>query len=122
MSQKYCSYVKILRTGFNRSINAACSRLPVQGSFIPRCCCDKYLGCLSYFIAFKVYNREDIRQVSFLDNITDSQTELKSLTCINRRFLVLPPLMCYGPSYQLFVESEISFIFHNKLLKVCRFE
>ena len=74
-----------------------------------------------------MYNREDIRQVSFLDNITDSQTEFKSLTCINRRFfvgsiihaldykrgyaLVLPPLMCYGPSYQLFVVSKSSSFF-----------
>ena len=72
MSQKCCSYAKRLRTGFNSSINAACSGLLVQGSFIPRFCCKKYLGCLSYFIAFKVYNREDIRQVSVLDNIMDS--------------------------------------------------
>ena len=79
---------KILRTGFSRSINAACSGVLVQGSFIPRFCCNIYLGCSSYFIAFKVYNREDIRQVSFLYNITDSRTELKSLTCINRRFFV----------------------------------
>ena len=61
---------------------------PVQDGFIPRFCCNKYLGCLSYFIAFKVYNREDIRQVSFLDNMMDRQTELKSLTCIYRRFFV----------------------------------
>ena len=88
MSQKCCSYAKILSTGFNRSINAACSGLPVQGGFIPRFCCNKYLGCLSFFIAFKVYNRKDIRQVSCLDNITNSRTELKSLTCINRRFFV----------------------------------
>ena len=88
MSQKCCSYAKILRTGFNRRINAACSGLLVQGGFIPNFCCNKYLGCLSYFIAFKVYNREDIRQVSFLDNIMDSRTELKSMTCINRRFFV----------------------------------
>ena len=88
MSQKCCSYAKILRTGFNRSINAACSGLLVQGGFIPGFCCNKYLGCLSYFIAFKVYNREDIRHVSFFDSITDSRSELKSLTCINRRFFV----------------------------------
>ena len=85
-----------------------------------------------------MYNREDVRQVSFLDNITASRTELKSLTCINGRIfvgsvihaldykrgyaLVLPPLKCYGPAYQLFVVSKISYIFHNKLLKVCRFE
>ena len=85
-----------------------------------------------------MFNREDIRQVSVLDNITDSRTELKLLACINRRVfvgsvihaldykrsytLVLPTLMCYGPSYQLFVVSKISSIFHNKLLKVCRFE
>ena len=110
----------------------------MQGGSIPRFCCNKYLECLSYFIAFKVYNREDIKQVSFLDNINCSQTEFKSLTCINRSFsvgsvihaldyrrgyiFVLPPLMCYGPSYQLFVVSKISSIFHNKLLKVCRFE
>ena len=111
----------------------------MQGGFIPRFCCSKYLGCLSYFIAFKVYNREDIRQVSFfLDNIMDSRSEFKSLTCINRSFFVgsvihaldywggyvfvLPPLMCYGPSLQLFVVSKIFSIFHNNLLKVCRFE
>ena len=110
----------------------------MQGGFIPRFCCNKYLGCLSYFISFKVYNHEDIRQVSFLDNITDSRTELKSLTRINRMFFVglvihaldykrryafvHPPFMCYGPSCQLFVVSKIYSIFHNKLLKVCRFE
>ena len=88
MSQNCCSYAKILSTGFNRSINAACSGLLVQGGFIPRFCCNKYIGCLSYFIAFKVYNREDIRQVSFFYNITDSRTELKSLTCINRGVFV----------------------------------
>ena len=88
MSQKCCSYAKIPRTGFNRSINAACSGLLVQGGFIPRFCCNKYLGCLLYFIVFKVYHREDTGQVSFVDNITDSRTELKSLTCINRRFFV----------------------------------
>ena len=65
--------LKILRTGFSRSINAACSGLLVQGGFIPRFCRNKYLGCLSYFIAFKVYHREDTRQVSFGDNTTDIQ-------------------------------------------------
>ena len=113
MSQKCCSYAKILRTCFNRSINAACSGLLVQGGFIPRFCSNKYLGCLSYFIAFKVYNREGMMRVSFLDNITGSRTEFKSLTCINRSLfvfvgsmihaldfrrgyvLVLPTLMCY---------------------------
>ena len=60
----------------------------MQSGFIPRFCRNKYLGCLSYFIAFKVYHREDIRQVSLVDNTTDSRTELKSLTCINRRFFV----------------------------------
>ena len=85
-----------------------------------------------------MYNREDIRQVSFLDSITCSRTEFKSLTCINRScfvgsvihaldyrrgyVLVLPPLMGYGPSYQLFVVSKMSSIYHNTLLKVCRFE
>ena len=34
---------------------------------------NRYLGCLSYFIAFKVYHREDTRQVSFGDNTTDIQ-------------------------------------------------
>ena len=63
---------KNVRTYFNRSIYAACSGLLVQGGFIPRFCCNKYLGCLSYFIAFEGYNREDIRQVSFLDNIMGS--------------------------------------------------
>ena len=106
----------------------------MQGGFIPRFCCNKYLGCLSYFIAFKVYNSEDIRQVSFVDNTKDSQIDLKSLTCINRRsfrwffihaldyrgyVLVIPPLMCYGPSYQLFVVSKLYSVCHNKLLKVC---
>ena len=60
----------------------------MQGGFIPRFCRNKYLGCLSYFIAFKVYHHEDIRQVSFVDNTTDIQTEFKSLTCINGRFFV----------------------------------
>ena len=48
---------------------------------------------LSYFIALKVYHREDIRQVSFFDNNTDSQIELKSLTCIKRRFFVGSEIM-----------------------------
>ena len=65
--------LKILRTGFSRSINAACSGLLVHGGFNPRFCRNKYLGCLSYFIAFKVYHREDTRQVSFGDNTTDIQ-------------------------------------------------
>ena len=56
--------LEILRTGFSRSVNAACSGMLVQGDFIPSFCCNKYLGCLSYFIAFKVYHREDTRQVS----------------------------------------------------------
>ena len=37
-----------------------------------RFCCNKYLGCLSSFTAFKGYNRKDIRQVSFLDNVMGS--------------------------------------------------
>ena len=56
--------LEILRTGFSRSINAACSGMFVQGGFIPRFCCNKYLGCLSYFIAFKAYHRGNTRQVS----------------------------------------------------------
>ena len=40
--------LEILRTGFSRSINAACSGMVVQGGFIPRFCCDKFLACLSY--------------------------------------------------------------------------
>ena len=75
MSQK-CSNAKILRTGLSISINAACSGLRVQGGFIPRFCRNKYLGCLSCFIAFKMYHREDTRQVSFIDNSTDIRTEL----------------------------------------------
>ena len=71
---------------FNRSMNAACSGLLVQGGFIQRVCCNTYLGCLSYSIAFKLYNHEDIRQVSLLDNITGSRTEFQSLTCINRSY------------------------------------
>ena len=64
MSQKCCSYARILKTGFSRSINAGCSGMLVQGGFIPRFCCNKYLGCVSYFIAFKAYHRENKRQVS----------------------------------------------------------
>ena len=40
--------LEILRTGFSRSINAACSGMPVQGGFIPRFVCNKFLGCLSF--------------------------------------------------------------------------
>ena len=65
--------LQILRTGFSRSINAACLGVLVQGGFIPRFCRNKYLGCLSYFIAFKAYHREDTGQVSFVDNTTDIQ-------------------------------------------------
>ena len=65
--------LKILRTGFSRSINAACSGLLVQGGFILRFCRNKYLGCLSYFIAFKVFHREDTRQVPFGDYTMDIQ-------------------------------------------------
>ena len=56
--------LEILRTGFIRSINAACSGMLVQGGFIPRFCCNKFIGCLSYFIAFKAYHHENTRQVS----------------------------------------------------------
>ena len=56
--------LEVLRTGFSRSVNAAGSGMLVQVDFIPRFCCNKYLGCLSYFIAFKVYHRENTRQVS----------------------------------------------------------
>ena len=57
--------LEILRTGFSRSINAACSGMLVQGGFTPRFCCNKFLGCLiSYFIAFKAYHHENTRQVS----------------------------------------------------------
>ena len=73
MSQQCCSYAKILRTGFSRNINAACSGMLVQGGFIPRFCRNKYFECFSYFIAFKVYHRKDTRQVSFGDNTTDIQ-------------------------------------------------
>ena len=59
------------------------------------------------------------------------------MTCINRSFFVgsdihaldylggyalVLPLMCFGPSYQLFVVSEISSSIRHKLLEVCRFE
>ena len=53
-----------LKTGFSRSIHAACSGMLVQGGFIPRFCCNKFLGCLSYFIAFKAYHCGNTRQVS----------------------------------------------------------
>ena len=56
--------LEILRTGFSRSVNEACSGMLVQGGFIPKFCCNKYLVCLSYFIAFKAYHRENTRQVS----------------------------------------------------------
>ena len=56
--------LEILRTGFNGSINAACSGMLVQGGFIPRFCCNKFLGCLSSFIAFETNHRENTRQVS----------------------------------------------------------
>ena len=56
--------LEILRTGFSRSINAACLGMLVQGDFIPRFCCNMFLGCLSYFIAFKVYHCGNTRQVS----------------------------------------------------------
>ena len=73
MSQKCCSYAKKQKTGFSRSINAACSGVLVQRGFIPRFCRNKYFGCYSYFIAFKVYHRKDTRQVSFGDNAMDIQ-------------------------------------------------
>ena len=56
--------LEILRTGFSRSINAAGSGMLVEGGFIPRFCCNKFLGCLSYFIAFETYHRENTRWVS----------------------------------------------------------
>ena len=58
----------------------------------------------------------------------DIRTELKSLKCINRRFYfgsvfmhetieatswLIRPLMCYGPSYQLFVVSKLSSVCHT---------
>ena len=119
MSQKCCSYAKILRTGFNISINAACSGLLVQDDFIPRFCCNKYLGCLSYFIAFKVYNRESIRQVSFLDNITDSRIELKSLTCINRSFFRWFSYSCIRLKERLRLGSSTSHVLWTIVPAVC---
>ena len=65
--------LKILGKGFSRSTNAACSGLLVHDGLIPRFCRNKYLGCSLYFIAFKVYHREDTRQISFGDNTTDIQ-------------------------------------------------
>ena len=59
----------------------------VQGGLIPRYCCNKYLGCLSCFIAFKVYHCEDTRQVS-LEIYHAPSTEMKLLTCINSKILV----------------------------------
>ena len=56
--------LEILRTGFSRSINAACSGMLVPGGFIPRFCCNKFLGYLSYFIVLKKYHRENTRQLS----------------------------------------------------------
>ena len=56
--------LEILRTGFSRSINAPCSGMFVQGGFITRFCCNKFLGCLSYFITFKTYHRESTMHVS----------------------------------------------------------
>ena len=60
---------------------------------------------------------------------------MKSLTCINSKILVdsvfthldfrgnvfgcIPPLICYGPSYQLVVVRKLTFICSNQLLKVC---
>ena len=35
--------LEMLRTGFSRSINAACSGMLVQDGFIPRFCCNKFL-------------------------------------------------------------------------------
>ena len=67
--------LEILRTGFSRSVNAACSGMLVQGGFIPRFCCNRYLGCLSCFIAFK-------------DKYHAPSTEMKSLSCINSKILV----------------------------------
>ena len=72
MSQKLCSYARntedillyCFSLTFSRSVNAACSGMLVQSGFIPRFCCNKYLGCLSYSIAFKAYHRENTRQVS----------------------------------------------------------
>ena len=64
MSHNVVLMLEILRTGFSRSINAACSGMLVQGGFIPRFCCNKFLGCLSYFIAFKGYHCGNTRQVS----------------------------------------------------------
>ena len=64
MSQKCCSYARNTEAGFSRSINAACSGMLVQGGFISRFCCNKFLGCLSNFTAFKAYHRENTRQVS----------------------------------------------------------
>ena len=56
--------LEILRTGFSRSINEVCSGMLVQGGFNPRFCCNKFLGCISYLIAFNVYHCGNTRQVS----------------------------------------------------------
>ena len=52
MSQNVVLMLEILRTGLSRSINAACSGMLVQGGFIPRLCCNKFFGCVSYISLF----------------------------------------------------------------------
>ena len=85
-----------------------------------------------------MYNREDIRQVSFLDSITGSRTEFKSLTCINRMFFPWFSDSCIRLLGRIRLGSSTShvlwtivpavcgvqnfFYFSNKLLNVCRFE
>ena len=110
-----------------------CRAVLFQGFVVTSILDADHISLLLKCIIMKTYGR-----FLFLDNITDSRTELNSLTRINRRFFVglvihaldykrgyafvHPPFMCYGPSYQLFVVSKIYSIFQNKLLKVCRFE
>ena len=80
--------LEILRTGLSRSINAACSGMLVQGKFIPRFCCNKFLACLSYIsLLLKRIIMET--QGSFLWRLFHAlSTELKSLTCINSKIVI----------------------------------
>ena len=80
--------LEILRTGFSRSINAACSGMLVHGGFIPRFCCDKFLACLSYIpLLLKRIIMET--QGRFLWKYYHAlSTGLKSLTCIYSKVVV----------------------------------
>ena len=77
--------LEILRTGFSRSVNAACSGMLVQGGYIQKFSCNKYTYHASLLFKCIIVKT----QGWFLWRIYHApSTEMKSLTCINSKIIV----------------------------------